>query len=469
MVRFQHRFHGIQLYLDQYNAEDETALDIKQGVHDDGETIAVKMLHHMPGLDDQQFEKEYLNLASLQHHNIVKLVGYCHETQREYVPYNGKMVLCDKTNRALCFEYMQNGSLDNFLQDEFSGHNWDTRYAVIKGICDGLKYLHEELQPPIYHLDLKPANILLDENMTAKIADFGLSKLYGDGLTQITTSSVGTFGYLPPEYIDRQLVSNKLDIFSLGVIIIKIMTGHKGYSQIADMSAREFIDHVHANWRNRLQETSSDALESYAEQVKTCIQIALSCVESDRHNRPSIGDIISKLNETETLTQLSRALVINPGGSTSGGKLTKLRTPTKVGSWGGLNIGTMHDIDDIPQRLRSMTIRSGDCIDTLSFSYINQAGKIITAGPWGGGRGRGHPTIVLGPSEILKEVSGTVYQNEEVCSLKFVTNVRTYGPYGGRTRVPGYPFSAEVPEGNSIVGFFVRSSHVINSIGIYMM
>jgi serine/threonine protein kinase len=76
--------------------------------------------------------------------------------------------------------------------DEYSGHDWHTRYAIIKGICKGLQYLHEELKPPIFHLDLKPANILLDENRVAKIADFGLSRLMGTERTRITASPVGT-------------------------------------------------------------------------------------------------------------------------------------------------------------------------------------------------------------------------------------------------------------------------------------
>ena len=79
-----------------------------------------------------------------------------------------------------------------FAIDEHHGQDWNTRYVIIKGICNGLKYLHEDLEDPMYHLDLKPANILLDENMEPKIADFGLSRLFGEERTRITTSSIGT-------------------------------------------------------------------------------------------------------------------------------------------------------------------------------------------------------------------------------------------------------------------------------------
>uniref|UniRef100_A0ACD5VTT5 Uncharacterized protein n=1 Tax=Avena sativa TaxID=4498 RepID=A0ACD5VTT5_AVESA len=279
------------------------------GVHKDGQKIAVKILYDSPGHDDTLFDKEFHNLASLQHQHIVRLVGYCHETQRECVQYNGRMVLADVTKRALCLEFMQNGSLDRYLSDESEGHGWHTRYKIIKGICSGLKYLHEELNPPIYHLDLKPANILLDENMIPKIADFGLSRLFGEEKTQITNSPVGTLGYLPPEYINQNIISNKLDIFSLGVVTIKIIAGRTGYSRSAEMSSEQFIDIVHGNWSNRLQATSADLLDSCSEQVKRCIEIALSCLEVDRGKRPTIGDIVNMLNETEILQTYHGALI----------------------------------------------------------------------------------------------------------------------------------------------------------------
>ncbi|KAM3215094.1 hypothetical protein ACQJBY_067207 [Aegilops geniculata] len=165
---------------------------VYKGEHKDGEKIAVKMLHDILGLDNEQFEKKYFNLADLDHKNIVRLVGYCCETRRECVPYDGRMVFADITKRALCFEYMRNGGLDKCLSDETSGHDWCTRYSIIKGICEGLKYLHEELEYPMYHLDLKPANILLDEKLMPKIADFGLSRFFRGEQSQITQSAIGT-------------------------------------------------------------------------------------------------------------------------------------------------------------------------------------------------------------------------------------------------------------------------------------
>ncbi|VAH24617.1 unnamed protein product [Triticum turgidum subsp. durum] len=186
-------YHLLEQMTDAFSEDQElgrgTYGKVYLGLRANGEKIAVKMLHPILGLDDELFEKEYHNLEILQHQNVVRLVGYCN--RREYVPYNGKMVLGEVTHRALCFEYMQNGSLNDYLSDESSGHGWHTCYAIIKGISKGLKYLHEELEPPMFHLDLKPANVLLDENCVPKIGDFGLSRLI-DERTRITTSSVGT-------------------------------------------------------------------------------------------------------------------------------------------------------------------------------------------------------------------------------------------------------------------------------------
>ncbi|CAL5057183.1 unnamed protein product [Urochloa decumbens] len=256
----------------------------------------------MPGQDEKHFQNELQNLMRLKHQNIVGFVGYCCETQREHVQYDGRIVIAERTSRALCFEYLQNGSLHRYLEDEFHGFDWLTRYKIIKGTCEGLKYLHVDLKEPILHLDLKPDNILLDENMLPKLADFGLSKLFSEEQTRVTQSYIGTRGYLPPEYIENNVISKKFDIFSLGVVMLKVIAGRNGRSNSAEMTSKEFINLVHGNWRKRLQDTlTGSPLEAYCQQVKTCIEIALKCVEIKRHKRPNIVDICYKLNETETI------------------------------------------------------------------------------------------------------------------------------------------------------------------------
>ncbi|KAM0880242.1 hypothetical protein ACQ4PT_033703 [Festuca glaucescens] len=297
---------------------------------ENGKEVAVKVLHNsMPENDDAQFLREFENLMRLDHGNVVKLVGYCYETQHEPMKYFGRTIFTDKTYRALCFEYMENGSLQKHLSDECNGLDWDTRYKIIKGAWEGLKHLHQGFEEPIYHLDLKPDNILLDKNMMPKLADFGMSKLFNDQQTMLTQSPIGTFGYLPIKFLHGKIVSNKLDIFSMGVVMIKIIGGPKAHSRSVELRHEEFLHQVHGNWRNRMQKTchASQQLEAYCEQVNICTEIALTCMEFDRHKRPNIADIIQQFNDTEAV--IDKALSwLACSHSRMNGDLVKLRAFT---------------------------------------------------------------------------------------------------------------------------------------------
>ncbi|KAK3136822.1 hypothetical protein QOZ80_5BG0442980 [Eleusine coracana subsp. coracana] len=266
--------------------------------------VAVKLLHNVgPGLKDEEFKNEFDNLKKLKHPNIMKLVGYCYQTQYKCMKYNGKTIFAEHTCRALCLEYLHNGSLQDFLSEGICDGrlDWHTRFKIIKGACEGLKYLHEEFKDPIYHLDLKPDNILLDINMVPKLADFGLSQIFSEEQTRITQNSIGTVGYMPPEYIEKGVISKMFDIYSMGVVMIKTISGLSGRSKSAEMPAQEFINLLHDSWRVKLQEKwSGSSLEAYCQQVKRCTEIALKCVEVERQNRPNIVDIIHELNALQT-------------------------------------------------------------------------------------------------------------------------------------------------------------------------
>ncbi|XP_073355033.1 cysteine-rich receptor-like protein kinase 10 isoform X2 [Aegilops tauschii subsp. strangulata] len=270
---------------------------VYKGTRENGEEIAVKVLQNMTGFDNKEFE----NLRRLKHQNVVELLGFCNESEKVVAEYNGKQVIAEKMHTALCFEYVCNGSLAEYISDDpCLGLNWQILYKIIKGTCQGLEYLRHGLEVPIWHLDLKPANILLDKDMIPKLADFGLSRLLGDENTRKTISPVGTWGYLPPEYVQQGLMTKEFDIFGLGVIIAKLMAGREGYSKIDDMKEKMFIKHVHGNWRKKMRATLPPRqLEVYCEQVKTCIQIALECMKRERQERPAIQSIVSRLEQTE--------------------------------------------------------------------------------------------------------------------------------------------------------------------------
>jgi len=184
----------------------------------------VKKLKLRPdvNLDMKLFQNEFYNLAKLKHQNVVQILGYCYETEgKHFIQPDGSKVFVDEIHIALCFEYLHNGSLEKHLSstmqlhffyvlkevfyifislivflvanvDDFDKLDWNTRFKIIKGICDGLKYIHDDMEEPIYHLDLKPDNILLDMEMVPKIADFGLSRNFGNKPIRITENPYGT-------------------------------------------------------------------------------------------------------------------------------------------------------------------------------------------------------------------------------------------------------------------------------------
>jgi len=130
--------------------------------------------------------------------------------------------------------------------------------------------------------------------MVAKIGDFGLSRLFVTTQTYMTSGDIkGTLGYMPPEYINEHLISLKFDVFSLGVIIIKMMAGKEGFSNYAHTRREEFIEHVCKKWQVRLQATMRPHV---FEEVRTCIEIALKCVEYDRTRRPTMAQIVKELS-----------------------------------------------------------------------------------------------------------------------------------------------------------------------------
>uniref|UniRef100_A0ACD5T6M2 Uncharacterized protein n=1 Tax=Avena sativa TaxID=4498 RepID=A0ACD5T6M2_AVESA len=195
--------------------------------------------------------------------------------------------MADTRNWLLCFEYVPNGSLDKHIKDASSGLEWSKRYEIIKGICEGLRYLHDK---HIIHLDLKPDNILLDDHMLPKIADFGLSRCLDENQTRVTTTRLcGSVGYLAPEFFTGRFTFAS-DIYSLGVIIVEILTGEKGYPE--DQNVVE-------SWMNRLEG------DTQIEQIRLCTKIGIECMDYDPKKRPAAHHIVDMLGIINTGTNSS--------------------------------------------------------------------------------------------------------------------------------------------------------------------
>ena len=253
---------------------------VYQGILDNG-MVAVKKLSNTY-LYENKFQTEIQCLMKVKHRNVVRFLGYCCDTQGQVATHEGNFIMADIQERLLCFEFLPKGDLSNYISDASSGLEWRDRYKIIKGICQGLDYLHRN---DIVHLDLKPANILMDAKMVPKIGDFGLSRCFQEEQTRtIATTFAGSLGYLAPEFGDR-IITHKYDLYSLGVIITEILTGRKGYSD---------VDEVLESWSNRLE-------KSQRQQVRVCTEIALQCTERSPKRRPtSTQYVVDRLTETES-------------------------------------------------------------------------------------------------------------------------------------------------------------------------
>ncbi|XP_048130083.1 probable LRR receptor-like serine/threonine-protein kinase At1g56140 isoform X3 [Rhodamnia argentea] len=254
-----------------------------KGTLDDGRVIAVKQLSVSSHQGKNQFVTEIATISAVQHRNLVKLYGCC----------------IDADNRLLVYEYLENKSLDQAMFGQRSLNlDWATRYDICLGVARGLAYLHEESRLRIVHRDVKASNILLDSNLTPKISDFGLAKLYDDKKTHISTRVAGTIGYLAPEYAMRGHLTEKADVFAFGVVALELVSGRSN----SDPSlAEEKIYLLEWAWNlhetNRVVELVDSRLSEFnEEEAKRMVAIALLCTQTSPALRPPMSRVVAMLS-----------------------------------------------------------------------------------------------------------------------------------------------------------------------------
>ncbi|KAJ4782076.1 Serine/threonine-protein kinase [Rhynchospora pubera] len=247
------------------------------------EKVAVKRLESA-SQGKEQFLTEVQTLGCIHNVNLVRLIGYCAE----------------KSERLLVYEYMPCGSLDNWIFDKWQSTflNWNIRHKLVLDVAKGLLYLHEECRQTIAHLDIKPQNILLDDNLDAKLSDFGLAKLIDREHRHVITRMRGTPGYLAPEWMTH-VITEKADIYSFGVVVLEILCGRRNLDHTQEEENVHLIsvlkDKIKTNKLPEIIDSNIALVELHLKEIIRMIKLAMWCLESDSSRRPTMSVVVKIL------------------------------------------------------------------------------------------------------------------------------------------------------------------------------
>ncbi|XP_043805663.1 receptor-like serine/threonine-protein kinase ALE2 isoform X5 [Manihot esculenta] len=259
---------------------------VYHGIMEDGTEVAVKLLTRDNQNGDREFIAEVEMLSRLHHRNLVKLIGICIEGR----------------TRCLVYELVPYGSVESHLHglDKTSGPlDWDARLKISLGAARGLAYLHEDSNPRVIHRDFKASNVLLEDDFTPKVSDFGLAREATEGSHHISTRVMGTFGYVAPEYAMTGHLLVKSDVYSYGVVLLELLSGRKP----VDMSQPPGEENL-VTWARPLL-TSREGLEQLVDpslagtydfdDMAKVAAIASMCVHPEVTNRPFMGEVVQAL------------------------------------------------------------------------------------------------------------------------------------------------------------------------------
>eukprot|EP00256_Glycine_max_P008941 XP_003518770.1 serine/threonine receptor-like kinase NFP [Glycine max] len=283
----KYRVFGIDELVEATDGFDQSCL-IQGSVYKgeiDGHVFAIKKMKW-------NAYEELKILQKVNHGNLVKLEGFCIDPE--------------EANCYLVYEYVENGSLYSWLHEgKKEKLSWKIRLRIAIDIANGLQYIHEHTRPRVVHKDIKSSNILLDSNMRAKIANFGLAK---SGMNAITMHIVGTQGYIAPEYLADGVVSTKMDVFAFGVVLLELISGKEVINEEGNLlwasAIKTFeVDNEQEKTRRLKEWLDKDILrETFSmESLMGALTVAIACLHRDPSKRPSIMDIVYALSKSEDM------------------------------------------------------------------------------------------------------------------------------------------------------------------------
>ncbi|KAD7478584.1 hypothetical protein E3N88_01720 [Mikania micrantha] len=264
--------------------------EVYKGTLKNGDAVAVKKTVSALTRRKIHIDYELKIMCNVHHRHLIRLLGYCSK---------GSLLF-------LVYEYMDNGSLDQFLYgDKKRNLSWRQRYEIIYGTARGLAYLHEQYHVPIIHRDIKPSNILLDNELQPKIADFGMIRLLSEDKTHLSTKFPGSLEsvYVAPEYAIHGQLSEKVDTYSFGIVVLEIISGKRCHNTKDEESVMQSLQLDHA-WNLydsgehlKLLDATLDPSEYGAEEAEKIIEIALRCVQSNVSARPAMSEVAMLISD----------------------------------------------------------------------------------------------------------------------------------------------------------------------------